>query len=151
MLDLFSGSGALGIEAISRGAAHVTFVDRSIFSVRAIEKNLDALPLFPAKPPPFTVLRCDAAAAVRRLVRQGEKFELVFLDPPYGEDSGRKILITLVECAIVTPFGLVVAEHSKRDPLPPELQGKAGCLAVQRLKRYGDTALTIYGVRPLGV
>ena len=144
VLDLFSGSGALGMEALSRGAGHVTFVDRSTFCVQAIEANLEAL--FPSSPnpPPFTVLRAEALTAIRRLGRSETPFDLVLLDPPYGRHLARKSLNDLTQYAIVAMAGLVVTESDKRDPLPPQMEGKEGRLVLQRRCRYGDTAVTIY-------
>ena len=142
VLDLFSGTGALGIEALSRGAAHVTFVDRSFFCIRAIEANLESLRVEPAA---FTLLRSEALTALRHLGRGGEaSFDLVLVDPPYGRELARKSLIACTQYAIVAESGLLVAEHEKRDTLPARREGKEGHLVLQRSERYGDTALTIY-------
>jgi len=144
ILDLFSGSGALGIEALSRGASHVTFVDRSSFSMESIQENLSSLSLASLEPPPFDLLRTDALAAIRRLRREESEFDLALLDPPYGRHLARKSLIALTQYAIVSKSGWVVAEHDKRDLLPPSLEGKEACLMLQGLKRYGDTVLSLY-------
>lgn len=144
MLDLFAGSGALGIEALSRGAAHVTFVDRSGFCIQAIRANLENLGFSTLDPSPFTLHRADALAAIRRLERQRACFDLIFLDPPYGGRLARNSLIALGRYAILTPLGLLVAEHDWRDSLPPEIKGAAGRLVRRQEKRYGDTALTFY-------
>lgn len=155
VLDLFSGSGALGIEAFSRGASQVTFVDRSYFCSQAIQENIQAVSdtVSDADLPEagrrvsegcLTVLRADAIAAIRKLARAGEVFHLVLLDPPYGHRLARKSLNALLDYAILGFEGLVVAEHDKRDPLPDVVSGKEGRLALQRRQRYGDTALSIY-------
>ena len=157
VLDLFSGSGALGIEAFSRGAAHVTFVDRSGFCIQAIRANLESLiPAFAGMTPslgmtsssgmtpPYAILRSDALAAIRRLAREGGSFDLILLDPPYGGRQARDSLIALGRYAILTPLGLSVVEHDRRDSLPPEIEGAAGRLVLHQQKRYGDTALTLY-------
>ena len=144
VLDLFSGTGALGIEALSRGAAHVTFVDRSFFCVQAIEANLGTLSLATASPPPFDIIRAEALTALRRLRREGAMVDLVFLDPPYGHHLARKSLNALGEYVIVSTAGLVVAEHDKRDPLPQQVKSEKCLFVLQRQERYGDTALTIY-------
>ena len=141
VLDLFAGSGALGLEALSRGAARVTFVDRSVFCIRAIGKNLEALGI-PADR--ADLLREDAIAAIPQLKRRYEPFDLVLADPPYEGDLARKTLSALCCCAIVSPTGWVVAEHAKRDPLPPEFEGSAGKIMMQRIELYGDTAITFY-------
>lgn len=144
VLDLFSGSGALGIEAFSRGAAEVTFVDRSLFCIRAIEANLAGLSLAALDPAPFTLIRAEVLTGIRRLRREGACFDLVLLDPPYGKHLARKSLNALGDCAIVSELGLVVAETDKRDSLPQEIEGKETKLFLQRSERYGDTALTFY-------
>ncbi len=152
VLDLFAGSGAMGIEALSRGAAHATFVDQSPFCVRTIRTNLKNLmgsdpsgsqwgqtPL--AR---FSVIRSDAAAAIRKLAGEGLRFDWVILDPPYGGDLARKALNALGGYAIVSAAGWVVVEHDKRDSLPSEIEGEASRFVSQRIEPYGDTALTFY-------
>ena len=143
VLDLFSGSGALGIEALSRGAAHVTFVDRSGFSIRAIEANLRAL-VRTAGGGQVSLIRADAVTTIQKLAKQEAIFDLIFMDPPYSLDLARKTLMELSRCAIVSKVGWVVAEHNKRDPLPENLEGNNARLATQRVEIYGDTALTFY-------
>ena len=143
LLDLFAGSGALGIEAISRGAAHVTFVDRSNFCVRAIEKNLENL-LGQASWESSTLLKADVYSTIPKLAAKKTQFSLVLLDPPYGEDLARKTLIALCRGAIVSQSGWVVAESAKRDPLPPAFEDSGSRLVLQRVEAYGDTALTFY-------
>lgn len=151
VLDLFCGCGAVGIEALSRGAAHVTFVDRSGFSVEATRKNLQTLwgqtpqgltPLTSQRSLPYRVIRADAVAAIGRLSREEQRYDLIFLDPPYGRGLARKSLNALGGCAIVSPAGWVIVEQDKRDPLPLSAPGTA--LTLQRIERYGDTALVIY-------
>ena len=149
VLDLFCGSGAVGIEALSRGAAHVTFVDRSGFSVEATQTNLENLTSVPgtAYPVPGTgyrAMRADGVSAIGRLARAGKQFDLVFLDPPYGENLPTKTLKALGGCAIVAPSGWVVVEQEKRDPLVENPEGNSTQLLLQRVERYGDTALVIY-------
>ncbi len=144
MLDLFSGSGALGIEALSRGAAHVTFVDRSIFCIQAIQANLEALSLKTLVPSPFTLIRAEVLTGIRKVGREGLLFDLILLDPPYGRDLARKSLIEICRCAIVAARGLVVVEHAKRDRFPPQVEGKEMTLVLCRQQQYGDTALTFY-------
>lgn len=139
LLDLFAGSGAMGIEALSRGAAHVTFVERSGFGAKAIKKNLENLGTPPGT---FRIIRADVLQEIPRLAREGKWFDWVILDPPYGPDLARKTLMTLSRCAIVPATGGVVVEHDKRDSLPAETAGESGRLVTQRTEQYGDTALT---------
>ncbi len=140
VLDLFAGSGAMGIEALSRGAAHVTFVDSSPFCVRAIRENLGKL----VAPPIFRVMRADTVAAIRKLAQEGAVFDLVILDPPYGGESAIKSLNALSQHAIVGLSGWVIAEHDKRDSLPVKIDGEVRRFVSQRIERYGDTALTFF-------
>ncbi len=166
VLDLFAGSGALGIEAFSRGAKEVTCVDRSGFAIRAIQENLktleigtgyqnrksvpgtkirDRYPVPGSHPNPVTVIRSDAIQLLRRLhQRKAPPFDLVLLDPPYGRVWARKTLNALGRYAILSASGVVVVEHAKQDPLPSQIDEEASRLVSQRQERYGDTALTIY-------
>ena len=141
VLDLFSGTGALGIEALSRGAAHVTFADRSFFCIQAIQSNLSGLAIPQEN---VTIIRAEILTAIRRLRREGAALDLVLLDPPYGQHLARKSLNALAQYAIVSRTGWVVAEHDKRDPLPEQVEVKGCRLVLFRRERYGDTALTIY-------
>ncbi len=143
-LDLFSGTGAFGMEALSRGAAEATFVDRSFFCTQTIKANLERLGIPTAGPSPASILRTDASTVIRRFEREGSLFDLVFLDPPYGRELARKSLIALADHAIVPTHGLVIAEHDKRDALPPEIEGTKAKLVMSRRERYGDTVLTFY-------
>ncbi|MBI3616198.1 MAG: 16S rRNA (guanine(966)-N(2))-methyltransferase RsmD [Candidatus Omnitrophica bacterium] len=144
VLDLFSGTGALGIEALSRRAAHVTFVDRSYFCVRAIEENLKTLSLTTLESPPFAIHRAEVLTGIRKLAREGALFDLVLLDPPYGHGLVRKSLNALTQYAMVAPLGLVVVEQDKRDSLPPQVEGKGIRQVLQRRQRYGDTVVAFY-------
>ena len=143
MLDLFSGSGGLGIEAISRGAKHATLIDRSGFCVRAIEINLKEL-LGAAAWEAATFSKADVLSAIPKLAAKAKLFDWVLLDPPYEGDLARKTLSALCRYAIVSRSGWVVVEHAKRDPLPPVFNGPSGRLVSQRIETYGDTALTFY-------
>ncbi len=119
-------------------------MDSSGYSMKAIRANLESLSMGGEG---LRLLRADALAAIRRLARGragGAPFDLVLLDPPYGRDLARKSLIALQRYAIVSPNGLVVIEHDKRDPLPVQLSGEGGSFFLKRSVRYGDTALSLY-------
>ncbi len=143
VLDLFCGTGALGLEALSRGAAHVTFVDRSSFCVHAVEASLEELRCAAADPASCAIVRREAFTALRHLDREGASFDLILLDPPYGRELARKSLNAISQYAIVADAGWVAVEHEKRDLLPPECDGQTR-LVRQRSERYGDTLLTFY-------
>ncbi|MEJ7798184.1 MAG: 16S rRNA (guanine(966)-N(2))-methyltransferase RsmD [Solirubrobacteraceae bacterium] len=131
VLDLFAGSGALGIEALSRGAAAAVFVDRSESAIKAIRTNLDALKI------DAELRRMQARAALRAAATRGEAYDLVFLDPPYRRSAelGRELSEALP--AVLAPGARVVSESDRRDRL--ELM-----LPLSDERRYGDTVIRIH-------
>ncbi|HLT58782.1 MAG: 16S rRNA (guanine(966)-N(2))-methyltransferase RsmD [Limnochordales bacterium] len=136
VLDLFAGTGALGIEALSRGAREAVFVERNPRAVRVLRANLDHTGLAPQA----QVRVGDAVRELARLGREGRRFDLVFLDPPYGRGLARDALLALAEAAVVAGEAWVVVEHSGREEMPE----RAANLAKARAVRYGDTVLTFY-------
>jgi 16S rRNA (guanine966-N2)-methyltransferase len=142
VLDLYAGTGSLGIEALSRGAESVVFVERAAAAVTALRRNLEALGL-DSGCSPARLLREDAARAVRRLGRQGERFDLVLLDPPYASDELERALEVLAEARVLLPTAEVVAEAPRRHPLPAP-----GGLTLRETRRYGDTLIARYGPQP---
>jgi 16S rRNA (guanine966-N2)-methyltransferase len=137
-LDLFAGSGAGGIEALSRGAAHATFVERDAGAARVIVANLARTHL--GAPDRVRVVREDVLGWLREADRATEPpWDVVLLDPPY-EDT-RVLADALTALAALTASDAhVVAKHFWRDA-PPE---RAGLLASDRVRRFGETALTFY-------
>lgn len=136
VLDLFAGTGNLGIEALSRGAVRAVFVDRDARSARLIRENLAGLG-FAGR---GEVLAHDAQSALARLSAAGEAFDLIFLDPPYGQGLLPPLLAALAATGVLAPGGVVVAEHSRRDTLPEA----AGPLIMSDRRRYGDTMLSFF-------
>jgi len=134
-LDLFAGSGAIGLEALSRGAASCTFVDNSRASVKAIKENIEGL-----KPGRTEVICVDSSAAIQGLVRDSAKFDIIFMDPPYYKEIAKKTLSLLGDCDILSETGVAVLEHSKHDLLPDS----SGGLKLFRTARYGDTLVSFY-------
>jgi 16S rRNA (guanine966-N2)-methyltransferase len=139
VLDLFAGSGAAGIEALSRGAASAVFVEKDPAAASVIEANLRATSL---AGPGATVVRADAVAWLGRASLPGAPFDLVIADPPYAETD---LLVRTLEAlgaagAPLTPTARVVAKHFWRDR-PPD---RIGLLASERDRRFGETALTFY-------
>jgi len=110
-LDLFAGSGGIGIEALSRGAKYCVFVDHSRQAVACIGENLRHTKLDGKA----RVMTCDAPAALRRLEAAGEKFDLVFLDPPYDLGIYRRILEILGGSSLLSPDALVIAEARREE------------------------------------
>jgi 16S rRNA (guanine966-N2)-methyltransferase len=135
VLDLFAGTGALGIEALSRGSALATFVDNSRLAVQAINRNLATLN-FESR---ARVLCGEVRHALVQLVREGESFDLVFLDPPYGTDLGLVAIGELVRGALLSRDAWVVLEVSRRDQVP--LTGGLHCESVATL---GDHRIALY-------
>ena len=132
VLDLYAGSGALGIEALSRGAASATFVDSDAASVAAIRQNLER-----TRAEGALVTRSDALAFLGNAARQGERWDLAFCDPPYrlatrlGEPLSRMLE------PVLAPGARVVCESSHRQPLELDLP-------LEKERRYGDTRIAVY-------
>ena len=123
--DLFAGSGALGLEALSRGAAHVTFVERSRGAIRVLERNIQALDAGAAA----TVIRGDAMAHVRSVKRFC--YDLALADPPYDRGCTRELLALFAHQPFARELWL---EHATGDAVPSGMS--------LRQRRYGDTTLT---------
>jgi 16S rRNA (guanine966-N2)-methyltransferase len=138
VLDLFAGSGAAGIEALSRGAATATFVEKDQGAAAVIEANLRATGL---AGPAASIVRWDVVRWLAE-AHAGQGFDLVIVDPPYAETQllGRILAILGEPGAPLTPGARVVAKHFWRDR-PPE---RVGMLAAERDRRFGETALTFY-------
>ncbi len=115
VLDIFAGSGSLGIEALSRGAAHATFVDSSRESAAAIAVNLERLGLRAHG----RMMRSDVGRALVELAGARDSFELCFVDPPYRDDMSAEVLGLLARDALVAPGGWIVVRQFKRAPGPP--------------------------------
>jgi pantetheine-phosphate adenylyltransferase len=140
VLDLFAGSGALGIESLSRGAATATFVERSGAVVATLRQNLEALGVSSQS----NVVRDEASAAIRRLAAAGACFDLVFLDPPYAErEICLRALRALGTSGILARGATVLVEASRHLP-PPEA---AGLRKVDE-RRHGDTVLHRFEAAP---
>ena len=131
VLDLFAGSGALGIEALSRGAGRATLVDSGAAAVAAIKRNLETLSI------EAEVVRQPAARFLQAALRDGRQYDLVFLDPPYRHAStlGRELSSALMP--ILAADARVVAESDRRSPLGLEL-------TLLDERRYGDTLIQIH-------
>jgi 16S rRNA (guanine966-N2)-methyltransferase len=146
VLDLFAGTGALGIEALSRGAAGAVFVERDRSAARVLGDNLAALGIADDT---AEIRRADALAALRDANTRQETYDLVFIDPPYGrarpapsttvapiaEPWGPQLSAILP--SLLSPGARVVVESDRRAPLQLDL-------ALERSKRYGDTLITIH-------
>lgn len=132
VLDGYAGTGALGIEAISRGAAHVTFVERDRRAASLIAENLERCGVSEG----YAIIRADVRGARARL--PARSFDLILLDPPYDQPAIIDILADVGE--LVAGEGLLVIEHAKRAPLPMDV----GALRRARALRSGDSVLSFY-------
>lgn len=138
-LDAFAGSGALGCEALSRGAAFVAFIEEDIEAILCIRDNLARLDAeLPREA--WRVIHLDVERGLRHLASAEPPFDLIVCDPPYRTDEGKKALNTVVECAMLAPTGIAVIEHDQRTVLPPGV----GPLKQYKRHRYGDTVLSFY-------
>ncbi len=129
VLDLFSGSGNLGLEACSRGAKLAVLNDRDAQCTAIIRRNAETLGFLDR----VRVLNLDYAAAIDRLRSEGASFDLAFLDPPYREGISEDAVRRLFESGLIKPDGLVILEHAA--DLAP--QGIEGVYRVRRSKKFG--------------
>lgn len=138
VLDLYAGSGSLGIEALSRGAAHATFVDSSPRAVAVIECNLAELRLAARG----TIILAEVRRALTGLARRKERFDLAFIDAPYRDDLTGEVLQRLVDLNLLSEQAWVVAEQYRRAPAPAgEFLSRLVCAAVATL---GDHRIAFY-------
>jgi len=138
VLDLYAGTGALGLEALSRSAELAVFVDNSPQAIQIIKKNIDLCGFSDRA----LVLKRDLSKGLSFLRKQlpGIIFSLVFIDPPYRQGLSEGMLQELAEADILTPEALVIIEEDARTQLPPEMAGQF--LVDQR--RYGETGFWFY-------
>jgi 16S rRNA (guanine966-N2)-methyltransferase len=140
VLDLFAGAGGVGLEALSRGAAHATFVEREPRAVAALRCNIAALGVEAQA----RVLAMEAARALDGLAGRRERFEVVFLDPPYESDLGPVTVEQVARHRLAAPGGVVIAQHfTKRAAVLTELPS----LTPFRARRFGETTLTFFRAR----
>jgi 16S rRNA (guanine966-N2)-methyltransferase len=141
-VDLYAGTGAVGIEAISRGASHVWFAENADAALASLRQNLSALKISQG----FTLEDRGVGAMLQRLGKLPEPVDVVFLDPPYeAEDEYAGTLNFLGSIrgrAILAPHGLVVAEHSSKE----KLAARYGALEHTRLLKQGDAALSFFSL-----
>lgn len=135
-LDLFAGSGAVGIEALSRGANFCVFVELMTPHLRIVEANLKDTELIDRA----ELLRRDARAALLDFVARGRRFDLIFVDPPYGKELVPAALELIGANDLLKEDGWVICEHHHKDPIPPA----AGGLVKFREIVFGETVLSIY-------
>ena len=133
VLDLFAGTGQLGIECLSRGAASAVFVDRRADAVKLIRENLKVTELTDRA-------RVVSGDSMEYLKSVREKFDLVLLDPPYAADLLENAIAHLARFDILAPHGIIVAEH----PVEKAMPALAAPYRLHRTYRYGKISLTVY-------
>lgn len=140
VLDLYAGTGALGLEALSRGAQHVVFVDQTPASLRVLQDNI----LRCESQEKSVVIRLD----VKRFLQtrpsgdRADRFDVVFVDPPYHTEEAESVLEWLGQSAILSPQGLLVMEHVSKQLVAEQ----TGNLRRYRQTRYGDTTLSFFSL-----
>jgi 16S rRNA (guanine966-N2)-methyltransferase len=140
-LDLYAGSGAVGIEALSRGAREAIFVEQAAAAMKAIRANLASLNIRGN----YALEPRSVAAALERLAEQGRTVDIVFLDPPYAEAAAYEETLGRLGGAcrsVLAESAMVIAEHEKRR----DLEARSGALERYRVLRQGDAALSFYRV-----
>ena len=139
-LDLYAGSGTVGIEAASRGADRIIFVESVRSRAKAIEEIVEKIGLAGR-----AYIYCEQADIfLKRGARSGERFDIIFADPPYASDEVEKVLSLIGEYAILDAQGVLLFEHEKKKEIPE----KMASLTLKKRYRYGDTMLALYRNEP---
>ncbi len=140
-LDAYAGSGAVGLEALSRGATRVVFIEHHRPAVELIKTNLATLKVTSG----FQLMTCSVLTGLERLEQSSAGFDYIFLDPPYEEvREYHHVIRQLGRSALVSPDSLVVAEHSRHC----RLEATYASLHQMRLMRHGDAQLAFYRLAP---
>lgn len=136
VLDIYAGTGSLGIEALSRGATKAIFVENNKYALKILKKNLEKIGFMDRA----EVLKVSAERALSKLHDLELKFDLIFADPPYGIDLASKTLTRIEENNILRAGGWFVVEHRLKE----HLLNSIGSLNLTSIKRQGDTAISFY-------
>jgi 16S rRNA (guanine(966)-N(2))-methyltransferase RsmD len=140
-LDCYAGSGAVGLEALSRGAAQVYLVERDSTAARIIEQNIHALGLSAAQSGSARIVRAEVKAGLRKLTTQGVRADICFLDPPYALlGEALKSVAWICGCSLMRPEGVIILEHSRKESTPARI----GDWRCARLLTQGSSALSFY-------
>ena len=135
VLDLFAGSGALGIEALSRGASQAVFCDNSLDSIKIIKSNIEKARVADRS----QIVSGDFKRCLRDMEAKNKSFDMIFVDPPYYKGLFEEVLDTIRSCKILKKDGIVIVEHDAKKPI-----GQVEGLEVYKEKKYGITMLTFY-------
>lgn len=135
-LDIFSGTGAVALEAVSRGASCAVMIENDPQGCEVIEKNVKALGVSGR----VRVIRKDFLQAIRDLAGKGFRFDIIFMDPPYRTDMAKNGLLAIFNYDIVTSNSLIIIEHYKTDLLPE----RAGSFELFKIKKFNKKILSFY-------
>lgn len=138
VIDLFAGTGSLGIEALSRGAKTAVLNDNCKECITLIKQNLETT----KNNEKAEVIYGNANETIKKLSKQGKKFDIIFLDPPYGKNLVKETLKFLSDSDIMKKDCIIVAEHDKKDEIPT----KIGIIFFTRVKKYKDTMLSFFEI-----
>jgi len=138
VLDLFSGTGALGIEALSRGAKRVVFIEKSSKATKLLKENVNKLGLKEVT----MILPLEIEKGLKNLSKKGEIFDIIFMDPPYDKGLIKPTLYKIIDFGILKKEGVIVVEHTARER-PSPIFG----LEIIKEKHYGDTFITLLHLR----
>ena len=136
LLDLFAGTGGIGIEAYSRGAAQVVFIDESTKSIKVLKNNLDKLNISDK----VEIYNTDYLNAINKLAKGNRKFDIIFIDPPYLKGFAQNALVDIENNKVLNEDGIIIVEHDIKDKMPEDI----GKLNLMRQKKYGNTMLSFY-------
>jgi 16S rRNA (guanine(966)-N(2))-methyltransferase RsmD len=137
VLDLYAGSGALAFEALSRGAADAVVVERNRKACDSIRRNAEELRV----PQRVEILAMDVSSAISKLRHRGDRFDVVFADPPYRSNEPEDLLVSLGDGRLLAQGGLLVMEHHHKR----ELRDRYGSLSRLRVLKAGESTLTLFG------
>lgn len=142
VLDLFAGTGNLGLEALSRGAASAVFIDRSSASIDLIRENIELTKLSAQA----EVIKGDSFTTLDRLINNNLQFDLIFCDPPYNKGMVQKVLNKVEKSKFLSSNGVIVVEHSKHEIINDEFKQ----LNIKRTEKYGETLVSFVTVNSQG-
>lgn len=136
VLDIFAGTGSLGIEALSQGAKKASFIENNKSALKNLEINIEKTGFYDR----VEIISLSADRAIKKLAESALKFDIIFADPPYGKSFATKTLVSIAQNHLLRKEGWFVIEHSIRE----NLLNSIGSLNLKSVKRQGDTTVSFY-------
>ncbi len=136
IIDLYSGTGSLGIEALSRGARRAYFIENSRKCIKIIERNLRKTQLLSKS----NIICADVIRAIIKLAKKNIKADIIFLDPPYNKNLARGTIEYICKYELLNPMGIIIIEHGKKENLPKEIDKTISFKG----KYFGNTGVSFY-------